>query len=332
MNLLLDNNHGLGQQDYTSYVDADHLPRIVRRLNCAATLVAALVASDGNFDPPISGARIILQRSDGFRLFTGYLATAPEQQYLGYGQIPAWRYVLQAVDDSCLLDQNALPARTPFAWQTAGNALDTLANDVLPGGLDESGVQDVSTVNQFCIVPQKSWTDHAEELSTMARATYRAHDGKLCFQPVGQQSLTISESDPNFSPSGLTLLQPDELRNDITIIGELEPVDYVRDYFLGDGTTLGFYLSQTPYSRTSLTIFEEDYTTSPLEPTLWSITDPTGKISVNSGQLQINGGPATVSYRRAVGTSRRSDDPARAVRLQCRLQRHHRRYLQRLAC
>ena len=33
MNLLIDNNDGLGQQDYTWYVDADHLPAIVRRLN-----------------------------------------------------------------------------------------------------------------------------------------------------------------------------------------------------------------------------------------------------------------------------------------------------------
>ena len=82
----------------------------------------------------------------------------PEQQYLGYGQLPAWRYAVQAVDDSCLLDHNALPARAPFAWRTAGNALSTLANDVLPGGLDESGVQDVSPVNQFPIVPQKTWT------------------------------------------------------------------------------------------------------------------------------------------------------------------------------
>ena len=52
MNLLIDNNAGLGQQDYTSYVDADHLPQVVRRLNCAATLTASLVASDDNFDPP----------------------------------------------------------------------------------------------------------------------------------------------------------------------------------------------------------------------------------------------------------------------------------------
>ena len=88
MNLLIDNNAGLGQQDYTSYLDTGHLPQIARRLNYPATLTATLVASDGNFDPPVSGARIVLQRCDGIALFTGYLATAPEQQYLGYGQLP----------------------------------------------------------------------------------------------------------------------------------------------------------------------------------------------------------------------------------------------------
>ena len=114
--------------------------------------------------------------------------------------------------------------------------------------------------------------------------------------PSGSRDSLISESDPNFAPDALTLLQPDELRNDITIIGELEPVDYVRDYFLGDGTTLDFYLSETPFSKTTTTVFEEDYLTSPLEPTLWSVTDPNGVVSVNAGQLQINGGPATVSF------------------------------------
>ena len=157
---------------------------------------------------PACGARIVLQCGSGLTLFTGYLATAPEQQYLGLGhQGPAWRYNLQAVDDSCLLDHNALPARTPFAWRTAGDALRTLANDVLPGGMDLPGVQDVSPVNQFPIVPQKTWTEHAQELTTMTRATYRAHDGKLDFQPVGQQSFTISDQDANFVPEGLTLVQ-----------------------------------------------------------------------------------------------------------------------------
>ncbi len=297
MNLFIDNNDGRGQQDYTAWVDVEHLPKIARKLNRAATMTASLVNCGPGFTAPVCGARVILQRRSGLTLFTGYLATAPEQQYLGQGhQGPAWRYTLLAVDDSCLLDHNALPARTPFASRTAGDALSTLANDVLPGGLDLSGVQDVGPVNQFPIVPQNTWTEHAQELTTMTRATYRAHDGKLDFQPVGQQSFTISDQDANFVPEGLTLVQPDELRNDVTIIGELEPVVYVRDYFLGDGATLGFYLSTTPFSKTAVTVFAENYTDAQLNPTLWQVTDPNGKVSVSGGQLQISGGPATVSY------------------------------------
>ncbi len=146
------------------------------------------------------------------------------------------------------------------------------------------------------IVPQKTWTEHVQELATMTRASYRAHDGKLYFEEVGQQSFTINEQDEHFAPEGLVLLQSDQLRNDVTIIGELEPVVYVRDYFLGDGTTLGFYLSDTPFSKSAVTVFLEDYTASSLEPTLWSVTDPNGKVSVSGGQLQINGGPATISF------------------------------------
>jgi hypothetical protein len=323
MNLLIDNNDGRGQQDYTAYVDGDNLPVISRSLNAAATMTAALVAAEASFLPPVSGARVILERSDGFRLFTGYLATAPEQQYLGYGQMAAWRYLLRAIDDSWLLDHNELPARTSFVSRTAGNALITLTNDVLPGGLDDSGVQGVSPVNQFQIIAQKNWTSHAQELALMTRATYRAHDGALTFQEVGQPSFTLSESDPNFDPAALTVTQAAKLLNDVTIVGELQPQTYVRDYFLGDGTTLKFYLSQTPFGNSSLTasgfsynqppsppilksvaadddrtfaIFTEDYSEAELLPTLWSVTDPDNRISLAGGQLQINGGPATVSF------------------------------------
>ena len=271
MNFLIDNNDGLGPQDYTGWVDGDHLPHIVRKLNAPATLSASLVSADSSFHPLAVGGRVILQRSDGFRLFTGYLDVPPQMEFLGTGQNAAWRYLLHAIDDSSLLDRNPLPARTPFASRTAGDALKTLTNDLLPGGLDVSGVQDVSTVNQFAIVPQKTWTYHAQELASEARAMYRAHDGKLLFQPVGQQSFPISESDPNFVPTALVLQQPNELRNDVTLVGESEPLVYVRDYYLGDGTTLAFYLSQTPYAKTAITVFEEDYTASQLEPWLWSV-------------------------------------------------------------
>ena len=79
------------------------------------------------------------------------------------------------------------------------------------------------------------------------------------------------------------LLQSDQLRNDVTIIGELEPLVYVRDYFIGDGTTLGFYLSETPFGKSTVTVFQEDYTAASLESTLWNVADPNGKVSVSGG-------------------------------------------------
>ena len=296
MNLLIDNNNGLGPQDYTSYIDGDRLPQISRKLNQPAVMTATLVAADPKFECPVLGARIILQRSDGYALFTGYLTTSPEQEYLGYGQVPAWRFILIATDDSCLLDHNELPARTPFASRTAGNALATLASDALPGGLDESGVEDVSTVNQYVVIPQKGWTCNAQELALMSRAAYRAHDSKLDFQPVGQASVTISDQDPNYDPAALILLQPDKLLNDLTIVGEMEPLNYVRDFFLGNGTTLDFYLSETPFVKTAVTVFEDHYSEPQLAPTLWDVTDPNDAVSLSAGQLQLNSGPSTITF------------------------------------
>jgi hypothetical protein len=323
MNLLIDNNDGLGPQDYTSYLNAGHLPKIGRKLNAPASMVVALVAGDATLRPPLLGARVTLQRSDGYSLFTGYLAMAPEMEYLGKGQLPAWRYILNAIDDSWLLDRNEMPERTAFVSRTAGDALSTLANDVLPGVLDESGVQDSTPINQFVMVPQEKWTWHAQQLGLMARSSYRAHDGKLDFQPVGQQSFTLSEQQPDFDPTGLSLLQSDKLYNDVTIIGELEPMNYVRDYFLGDGTHVEFYLSELPFGRTAYTvpeythtespaaptmwdvwdptgrffiIFADDYSEAQLSPTLWDVSDPNGEVALRAGQLQLNGGPATITF------------------------------------
>jgi hypothetical protein len=297
VNLFIDNQDGLGQQDYTAYVDGEHLPNVKRKLNQAATMTAWLVSAEQGFHVPASGGRIILQRSDGVKLFTGYLSGTPGRQYLGYGSAGgAWRYTLQAMDDSWLLDRNVLPARAPLASRTAGEALRLLANDVLPGGMDLSGVADLSPVNQFVVVPENGWSKHAQELAIMARASYRAQDGNLFFQEVGEQSFAISEQDAHVAPEKLTLSQPDDVRNDVTIIGELEPVAYVRNYFLGNGTTLAYYLSETPFSKATVTVFQDDYTEPVLSPTLWGIVDPNGKLAAGGGQLVVSGGPATVSF------------------------------------
>lgn len=295
MKLFIDNQDGLGLQDYSAYFDAEHPPAIRRRLNRAAAMQAWLVSGEAAFRVPASGARVVLQRDDGYKLFTGYLTAAPEPEFLGATQTgTVWRYALAAMDDGWLLGHNAPTARMPFAYRTAGDALRTITNDVLSGVLDVSGVQDLGYVNQYAASSQKSWSELAQELAAMERACIRVHDGKVIFQRVAQQTLTIDEHDTKFSPRGLTITQPDCLGNDATIVGEPEPTTYVRDYFIGDGATLGFYLSRTPFARTTMTVFEEEYAGPGLSPTLWYITDPNLKVSVAGGQLVLNGGPATV--------------------------------------
>src|SRR5579884_2694623 len=247
MKLTIDNNDNRGPQDYTAYLDATTLPKITRKLNRAWQMTAALAAADPSFVVPASGGRVVLQRSDGYKLFTGYLTAARQQQR-------AWRCLLVAQDDSWLLDRNALAVRPPFASRSAADVLRTITNDVLPGVLDASGVQDFASVYQYATNAQKSWSEHAAGLALLVAGSYTVQDGRLSLQPLGQQGFSINESDSRFAPDGLAVATPDLLRNDVTIIGELEPELYVRNYFLGDGLTLNFTLSTNPYGATASTL------------------------------------------------------------------------------
>jgi hypothetical protein len=309
MKLTIDNHDSRGPQDYTSYLDSAMLPKISRKLNRAWQMTAGLVATDPSFILPAGGGRVVLQRADGCKLFTGYLTGAPQQQLIGYGQKgPAWRYNLVAQDDSWLLERNALAIRPPFTWRGVGDALRTITNDVLPGVLDTSGVLDFSNIYQFATDAQKGWSDHAQELSILVGGSYIVQDGKLLFQPLGNQSFSINENDARFVPDGFAATSPDLLRNDVTIVGELEPEIYVRNYFLGDGLTLNFALSSNPYGATATTLFQETYLGPGLSPTLWALSDPNHTVSVQAGTLYLNG-PATLRFVEQL-------ELARGVRLQ----------------
>jgi hypothetical protein len=115
-------------------------------------------------------------------------------------------------------------------------------------------------------------------------------NGALQFGPVGALSYTLNETDPNFSAHGFSLLPSNAVVNDATVIGDVEPQDFVRDYFVGDGFSTRFYLSQTPFTKFSKTILNEEYAGSTLDSTRWSVTDPSSVVSVSSGKLQIAGG------------------------------------------
>jgi hypothetical protein len=291
MKLQIDNLDGLGPIDYTSSIDGSRSPQVVRKLNQLSELKLSLVADSPDFVVPTTGARVTLGLTNGQDVFTGYFMQSPVFEYLGWGERgPVYRYDLIAQSDEGLLDEKRLPDRCPFLDRSAGDALRQLTQDLLPGVFGTSGVQDLDTLAWYASNPRKTWSQQAAEIAIQARASYRIMNGALIFAPLGATAYALNETDPAFCPEGLKLQPVNALLNDVTVIGQSEPQAYVKDYFVGDGLTLKFYLSQTPFTKKSVTLFDEEFTISPLEPTLWSVTDPSNVVSVSGGQLQIAGG------------------------------------------
>ena len=291
MKLTIDNLQGQGPQDYTGAMDGMKPPKVERKLNQPAELQFSLVANSPNFAIPVTGARVTLGKANGSDVFTGYVTAAPQYEYLGWGeQGPVYRYNVVAQSDEVLLDQKALPNRTPFVDRSAGSALRQLAQDLLPGWFDASTVQDVDMLATYAVNPQKSFSFHAAEIALSARASFQTMNGALILAPVGAAAYALNESDANFSPEGLVLNSPNLLINELTVIGQDEPQAYVRDYFVGDGETLTFYLSQEPFAQSKPALIDEEYLGPGLDPTTWVVNDPSSAVSVVAQTLQIVGG------------------------------------------
>jgi hypothetical protein len=291
MNLTIDNLQGAGAVDYTAALDGTIAPRVERKINQPSQLRCSLIANASGFATPVLGARVVLVKANGSYIFTGYLTQAPQFEYVGWGQeSPVYRYDLIAESDEVLLDQKALPNRAPFVDRTAGSVLQQLAQDLLPGEFDTSAVQGVDTLAAYVVNPQKKFSHHAAEIALAARASYRAMNAALALAPVGSATYALNESDANFTPMGLNLASPNLLANDVTVIGLDEPQAYVRDYFVGDGLTLDFYLSQEPFKQSETALIDEEYLGPGLDPTTWTVNDPSSAVSVVAQTLQVNGG------------------------------------------
>lgn len=287
--LTIDNLDGNGPRDYTAVLDVDREPRVRRKLNQPAELAAWLISDNPSLLVPTAGARVVLQLDSEKSVFTGFLTASPEHEYLGWNQRgPAYRYALVARGEETLLDRKRGKRRSPMVNRSAGSSLRQLTEDRLPGGFNLAAVEDVATLPWYSPSPQLPWSEHARRLASQARAVYRMQDGALSFRPVGAVRHQLDEDDPTFSSAGLKLASPLQRANRVTVQGRSEPRAHVRDYFLADGYTLRFNLSEAPFIRGSTTLVDEEYDS--LSPAYWSVTDPTSVVSVSGGKLRLEGG------------------------------------------
>lgn len=298
MKLLIDNLDGRGAQDYTEFVDSGKNPSVVRKLNSPAELKFGLVVGGESLAVPAIGGRVTLTLSNGNDLFTGYIAQTPTYQYLGWADRGlVYRYEIVALNDVMLMDQKAPPPHPPFVNRSAGDAFRQLTAEALPGWFDVSGVEAGDPIPYYSVDPAKKWTASAAEIALAARCSYRDDNSQLSFAPLGANTYALAENAVTFSPGDLQLQSVNRLVNDLTILGPLEPSAHVKDYFVGDGLTTKFYMSQKPFTRSSQvalynrTILDETY--AELDPTHWAVTDPQQLITVGNGQLQVGGGTGT---------------------------------------
>lgn len=299
MKLRIDNLDGRGLRDYTAAIDGQQPPQIQRRLNRPAELRVSLVSDGPDFVVPVPGARVLLGRLNGSDVFTGYVSSVPRFEYLGWGERgPVYRYNLVVLSDEMILDQRVLPVRSPFAGRAAGEVLRTMTEYLLPGAFDASGVADLDVIPWYRADPAKKWSEHAATLALLARAAYRAQSGRLQFEGLGQTVHSLDENSPTFSPEGLHLESTAPAANDVTVYGRVEPQAFVKDYFVGDGVTLRFNLSQTPFLRNSSLLLDEEYKDARLRSEWWRVTDPASAISVAGGKLVVAGGTGTAGQTR----------------------------------
>src|SRR6185436_2302839 len=77
------------------------------------------------------------------------------------------------------------------------------------------------------------------------------------------------------------------------VVGRVEPREYVKDYFLGDGLTLSFNMAYSPFTRRAATILEEEFRGNSFDATRWLEQDPVSVLAVSGGRLQMSGGTGT---------------------------------------
>jgi hypothetical protein len=283
---------GAGPVDYRPQLSAKHPLKLTRKLNepsqCSFGVTYAPDALQRS-----QNARVMVVDDDGSLYFTGYMTTEPVLEYRGVGsEGPAYITIVHATSDEVLLDRQALQAGSGAIGQPVAALMTALATIGSTDVFDVSNLVAQESVGHFAPKPAETWSKNAGDLARLARAGYRVLDGKLSLTPIGTTVHECNEEDGTFSPGSLTLSRSKMLVNDVTLYGEVEPATYATEFFLGDGITSSFDLSDHPFKAagSDAALLEDDFAGSAIDSRIWRISDPGAHFSLSAAGLAISGG------------------------------------------
>jgi len=295
--ITIDNLDGLGAIDYTEAVAAEGPITVQRTLNEPSRCAAEIVLGVGGLAVPVRRGKVTVTSTNATLLFTGYLATEPIRIYVGSASTgPIYRARITAVSDEWLLDNLGSGAglRDAESLGLGGAALVAqLASRAQAGGI--AGVTvvasgTVSATGAFAARASSPFSVNAANAASSAYAVYRALNGQILMQPVGNVTHAFSDASGTLSVSELQTSAVRELANDVTLTGAEEPAAYIEENFFGDGTTTVFNMSESAYRDTNRTLVLDTFNEAAFNPAQWIVTDPGSHLSLTSAGLTMKGG------------------------------------------
>jgi hypothetical protein len=293
MKILIDNQDGLGNLDYTAAVQFGKESVIRRTLNKPATCTFPVLVGLPGLRLPVSLARVQVVDRAGAYLFTGYVAGAPAQKATGVGSLGD-NFVMSvfAVGDELLLNTESGLLQTTLlnqSTQASWNALNLLSgNASLPLYFD--GL--LAEASRVEIAAGSRWSDVASTLADSGRSAYQSLNGTATITPVGNVTHTVQADDPGLQSKDIAATDLRWLASDITVCGKEEPGAYITEIFAGDGVTTTFTLSELPFEPATAQKagISDLFQGTRINARLWEVTDPSAHISLTGGGLTCAGG------------------------------------------
>lgn len=284
----------IGGQDYTSALDAAHPLTIERKLNEPSECSMCLTLPLGTAAVPALHQAVEIAGDDGTIYFTGYVAAAPAPEYAGLGvEGPRYRTAIQAISEEHLLNQSGMAPVKESAGLAAGPHIAALVTKTGSSALSTQALSLIAPASSRAIEPGTNFSAAAKLIADQARAAYRASNGALSISALPAAVHSLSEADGTLLLDGLSVTPAKRApANDICVYGEHEPATYVTEYFLGDGVTTQFYLSNRVFtpSASSRTAIREVFNQGQIDPRLWGNTGDHGYLKLATGGLSMQGG------------------------------------------
>ncbi len=282
--------------DYTAALDAVKPLTIERKLNQPASCMLFLsFSANSTLGVPLRNQPIYVAGDSGTVYFTGYIAATPLPEYAGLGLTgPQYRYVVEAFSDEILLDQQLLPPGGTVANESLGTLLNSLFAHTGSSALHLGGQPFAAQISNLSPEHGSKFSQNAGLATSQARAAYHTLGGEFTVQNVGGTVHPLDETQGTLTLNNLVFNAATEraLANDVTVCGEHEPVAYVTEYFLGDGITTRFALTQDPFflPASKSKVIYELFNEGQLLANVWNYAGAPGYMQLGAGGLALNGG------------------------------------------